>query len=222
MNPSLRRRRCSIAGAMLPSLLLLTATLGCAAPREVKIVAAAEPEAPLTHRLELDTTRLSRGAADGQWSVAGLVEKHLATVGLVRQGKPEADTIHLVAELPAAGYALHARISPRPEQFCGFLVEVVQLSGDVLKPVASAPWWAIDALESVFTGVSTLRPPLRGPLDEARFARFHAQAAALARSGDDPPITPEAYIHAARPLQARDPDTYYSPASGPSHVLPER
>lgn len=200
--------------------LVCVALSACGAPREAKTVSAPAPLPGLQRRLEIDTMRLARGAADGQWSVAGLVEKHLATVGLVRPGKTRDDTITLLADLPTPGYALRARVQPRPEQFCHLELEVISLPGE--RAVDAAPFWAVRALEESAGGIETLQPPRRRALDDARFARLHAQAARLAAQGRDPPITAEDYIHAARPLTGNVPEDYFAPMapSAPSHLLP--
>jgi len=97
-------------------------------------------------------------------------------------------------------------------------LDVVALPDE--RPLDAAPFWAIDALEAINSGIASGRAPRRGPLGDATFARLHAQAAQLARTGGDPPMSMAEYVHAPKPLTAGAPDTYYVPANGPSQVLP--
>jgi hypothetical protein len=197
-------------------VLLCIWLAGCAAPKEARTVATIEAPLGLQRRTEIDTVRVSHGAATGQWSVAGLVEKHLAGFGLVRPGKSQEDTIVVLAELPTPGYALEARIQPRPEQFCH--VELAVIDAGTGRAVDTAPWWAIYALDESQRGIDTLTPPRRPPLDDTQFARLHAEALALAKSGEDRLLTFDEYLHAPRPLDLGG--HYYAPRE--SQLRPEK
>ena len=189
----------------VPCLVLLAA---CAGPKEAQVVQNTVLPTGLVRRLELDTVRLQRGARDDQWTVAGLVERHLATVGLVRPGEKKDDTITLLADLPTPGYALRAIIQPRPEQFCHLEVEVVQQPSG--KRVDAAPWWVVHSLDEAMRNVETLAPPRFRAMDDVRFAKLHAEAAQAQARGEDRLMTWDEYLHAPRPLQAM-PDDYYIP-----------
>jgi hypothetical protein len=192
---------------------------GCAHPPETKNAVVSELPRSLERRIEVDTQRLARGPDRDQWTVAGFVEKHLAVEGLIRPGKTREDTLTLMVDLPTPGYALRARIEPRPEQFCRVTLDVIATDrGD--QPVEKAPWWAIRALESVGRGIDTLGPPKRPPMDDVRFARLHAAASKLRGSDEDPPITMEDYIHSPRPLVAGAAEEYFAPPTGPSQIAP--
>lgn len=198
-------------------LLPLVLCAACAHPPEPKPVIAPEPPPTLGRSLDVDPLRLARSAGEGPLRVAALVEKHLATVGVVHPGRAAGEAILLDATLPTPGYALTARLEARGEGFCRVRLEV-ERDG---KPVAAAPWWAIDALERVYTGVGSLEPPPLPPVDDLTFARLRTEAAELARAGQDPPIDRAGYIHAPRPITAGGPEHYYAPPSGPSVLLPE-
>jgi len=197
---------------LLPVLLLAA----CAHPPEPKPVTAPEPPPTLGRSLDIDPLRLERSAGEGLWRVAALVEKHLATVGVVHPGRAVGQAILLDATLPTPGYALTARLESRGEGFCRVQLEI-ESDG---KSVATAPFWTIDALERVYAGVGSLEPPRPPPLDDLTFARLRTEAAELARAGQDPLLDRAGYIHAPRPITA-GPLEYYAPPSGPSVLLPE-
>jgi hypothetical protein len=176
-----------------------------------------EPPPTLGRALDVDPLRLERSAGEGPWRVAALVEKHLATVGVVHPGRAAGEAILLDAALPTPGYALTARLETRGEGFCRVRLEI-ESDG---KPVATAPWWAIDALERVYAGVGSLDLPRLPALDDLTFARLRTEAAELARAGQDPPLDRAGYIHAPRPITAGGPQNYYAPPSGPSQMLPD-
>jgi hypothetical protein len=192
---------------------------GCASQKEAQQVVIPTPPPSLSYYLEIDTARLSRGAESGQWTVRGMVERHLATEGLVRPGKKEQDTDVLLAELPSPGYALRARISPRPEQYCHLEIDLVDPATG--KHVDKAPWWAIHALESTQRGIGTLDAPHRDKITDERFARLHAQAAELAGAGKDPPLTLEEYERVPKRLESRSGSEYYSPPPSVTGAAPD-
>jgi hypothetical protein len=197
-------------------LALIVVLAACKHAPEAKPVESVEAPITLGKSIDVDTMRLERSAQAAPWRVAALVEAHLATVGAVQPGRAEGGDIVIVALLPTAGYSLSARVVPKPEAFCQVRLEVVHEA----KPVAAAPWWAIDALERVHAGVSSLRAPALARLDAPGFARLRSEAAELARNAADPPIDRDAYIHAPRPITAGGPEHYYAPPTGPSHLLP--
>jgi hypothetical protein len=204
-------------------LVLCLMLVGCATQKEAQQVVMPEAPTPLSHHLEVDTARLPRGAGSDVWTVAGLVERHLAVEGLVHPGKKEQDTQVLVAELPTPGYALRARISPRPEQFCHVEIDLVDTRDG--SHVEKAPWWAIHALDQVQRGLDTLQPPRRPAINETRFADLHAQAAELAQQGVDPPLTLEQYVHVPTRIESQAPTEYWAPPAsqnGPSQLLPQK
>jgi len=191
------------------TMLLCLALCSCATQKEAQQVAVAAPPPSLSHYLEIDTARLARGAAEGQWSVSGLVERHFAVEGLVRPGKKEEDAQVLLADLPTPGYALRARITPRPEQFCHLEIDLIDTRDG--KHADRAPWWAIHALEVVQRGIDTLQQPRRPQMDDARFAKLHAEAAELAKSGQDPPLSLDDYVRVPMRLESQAPTDYYAP-----------
>jgi hypothetical protein len=197
--------------------------MGCATQKETQQVVMPQAPTPLAHHFEVDTARLPRGAGSDVWTVAGLVERHLAVEGLVHPGKKEQDTQVLVADLPTPGYALRARISPRPEQFCHVEIDLIDTRDG--KHVEKAPWWSIHALDVVQRGLDTLQPPRRPAIDANRFAGLHAQAAQLAQENADPPLTLEEYVHVPTRLESQAPTEYYAPPpsqTGPSVLLPPK
>lgn len=196
------------------SLVALTCLLsiGCAHPKEAVEVRTQAAPTGLIRQLEIDTQRMAHGAGAAEWSVPGFVERHLATVGLVRARKTVGDTVVLSAELPTPGYQLIARVSPRPEQFCRVDLELEQVAeGQSPKLAETAPWWAIHSLEEVTQGVNSLAPPRLPALDEARFAHLSSEAAQLAQKGGDPLLSMDDYVRMPRPLDAGTAD-YFAPA----------
>ncbi|MFI5288231.1 MAG: hypothetical protein ACHQ17_01210 [Polyangia bacterium] len=200
-------------------LIFALALTGCAHPKEVVVVRTLSAPTGLERQMEIDTQQMAHGAQAGEFSPAGMVERQLATVGMVRARKAVEGAIELTAELPTPGYRLTARVAPRPEQFCRIDLALVAVAPDGTTKVAeTAPWWAIHALETVAAGLNSLLPPRLAPLDEARFSRLSAQAAALAQKGQDPPLSMEDYVRVPRPLDAGESENYFAP---PSPAEPE-
>jgi hypothetical protein len=183
----------------------------CATQKEAQSVVIPAAQPTLSHYLEIDTARLQRGAESGQWTVSGMVERHLAVEGLVRPGKKELDSEVLLAELPSPGYALRARISPRPEQYCHLELDLVESASG--KHVDRAPWSAIQSFETAYRGIATLDAPSHPKLDDERFAKLHAQAARLASEGRDPALTWDEYVKVPKRLQTSGGDYYAPPPS---------
>ena len=193
-------------------LIFALAASGCAHPKEVVEVRTLSAPTGLQRQMELDTEQMAHGAQAGEFSPAGMIERQLATVGMVRARKPVDGAIELTAELPTPGYRLIAKVAPRPEQFCRIDLALVAVAADgSIKVAETAPWWAIHALETVTAGLQSLLPPRLGPLDEARFSQLRAQAAAFAQKGEDPALSMDDYVRVPRPLDAGESENYFVP-----------
>lgn len=197
----------------LTLLSLLAVAAGCGHTHDAEVVAAVEQRATIGYLFTADTTRLEPDAQAGQQALAALLSSQLAAVGQLRDRRAAGDHLDLVADLPAPGWALRVRITPKPEQLCQVAIEPVAIAPDE-HTVVAAPWSVHDAFEQLHRQAGTLRGSTLPPMDAARFARLRAEAAAAAREGRDPPLTPSEYVRVPRALSAEGVDRpYYTPPS---------
>ena len=197
-------------------MLLLLAAAACAHPHEAEVVATYEPRATIGQTFTADTTRLvpSGTAAtneEGEKALAALLDDHLAAVGQLRPDKRADGYVDLVADLPAPGWALHVRITPKPELLCLVIIEPIATQPDE-HAVDATPWSVQDAFETVRRRAATLQPAKLLPMDPARFARLRAEAAEAAAAGRDPLLKPSEYVRVPRPISNEGSDApYYTP-----------
>ena len=200
---------------------LALAAIGCAHPHDAEVVSSVQTRSTIGTPFTADTTRLVPNAAataneEGEKRLAELIDRQLAAVGQLRADKPikNADgttTLELAADLPAPGWALRARIQPKPEQMCFVLLEPIATQPDE-HPVTTAPWSVQDAFEAVRTRAVALLEPKLPPMDPARFARLRAEAADAAAHGIDPLLSPSDYVRVPRPINRDGADMpYYVP-----------
>ena len=187
--------------------------VGCAHAHEAEVVSTYEPRATIGQTFTADTTRLqASGAAQssdaGTKALTGLLQSHLAAVGTLRPTKAAADHFDLVADLPAPGWALRVRVSPKAESMCVVFIEPLATVPDE-HAVDAAPWSVQDAFETVRRHAPTLLPSKAPPMDAARFARLRSEAAAAAAAGSDPPLTPSEFVRVPRPITAAGVDRPY-------------
>lgn len=208
-------------------ILLALGAAACGHAHDAEVVSSIEPRATIGQTFTADTTRVmaSGSGGDGVRALAALLDDHLAAVGKVRPDKyvrtPKGETtsLDLVADLPAPGWALRARIIPKPEQMCLVIVEPLATQPNE-HPVDSAPWSVHDAFESVRRYAPTLSPSKLQPMDDARFARLRAEAAAAAANGSDRLLTASEYVRVPRPITSEGSDRpYFVPPAEPGTVL---
>jgi hypothetical protein len=202
---------------VIVSALLLAA---CGHAKEAEVVASLEARATIGQTLTADTTRLqptdgSATSEAGAKALAEAIESQLAAVGRLRPAQMTADHIDLVADLPAPNWALHVRISPRPELLCLVLIEPITTLPQE-HAVEAAPWSVQDAFDQLRRAVPTLQPSRLPPMEPARFARLRAEATAAAAEGRDPALSPSEYVRMPRPITSEGVDRPYvvPPRSG--------
>ncbi|MCA1664754.1 MAG: hypothetical protein LC659_10870, partial [Myxococcales bacterium] len=199
---------------MRPSLLLLAAAAaGCAHPHDAEVVAAYEPRATIGQTFTADTTRLIGNGApatseEGAKALAALFSDHLAAVGQLRPVQSAGGPTVLVADLPAPGWALRVRITPKPELLCLVTIEPIATQPGE-HAVDATPWSVQNAFETVRRRAPTLSPAKLPPMDAARFARLRAEAAAAAGEGRDPLLKPSEYVRVPRPISGEGSDAPY-------------
>ncbi len=188
------------------------ALAGCGHAREAEVVSAYEPRATIGQIFTADTTRVHPpGGASPDAGVKALTEifaTHLAAVGQLRPEQRSADHIDLVADLPAPGWALRVRVTPKPEQLCLVSIEPLATAPSE-HTVDATPWSVQDAFEELRRRAPALQPSTLQPMDAARFARLRAEAAAAAAAGKDPSLTPSEFVRVPRPLSSEGPDRPY-------------
>jgi hypothetical protein len=192
---------------------LAVAVSACAHAKPAEVVATVEAPNTIVRYMTIDTARLAEaagGEAGTERALAALIEAHLATVGQPRGISAGGDYLDVVADLPAPGYALRARITPKSEMLCAVTVE--PLGNE--QPLTSAPWSVHDALSELTRGLSSLTRPRRPAMSRNRFARLHAEASAAAHAGRDPALTPEEYVRVPRSISNEGDDAPY-------HVPPQ-
>lgn len=199
-------------------LTLMLLPCACRHAHEAEVVAAVEPTPSIGFIFIADTTRLQSGGAmsteAGVKALAAVLATHLAVVGQLRPDRRAADHLDVIADLPAPGWALRARISPKPELMCQVTVEPIALA-PAEHAVTMAPWSVQDAFEEARRFVATLKPSRFAPMPPARFARLRAEATALA--AHDPLLSPGEYVRVPRPITDEGADKpYYIPPSEPS------
>ncbi|HEY2744439.1 MAG TPA: hypothetical protein VGL86_07445 [Polyangia bacterium] len=202
-------------------ILLTLLAAGCAHPHEAEVVSSYSPRATIGQAFTADTTRLVPNAAatanaEGEKALAELLDSLFATVGEVRADKqikkPDGTSVlELAVDLPAPGWALRARLQPKPEQMCFVLLEPVATKPDE-HAVSAAPWSVHEAFEMVRRRAVALLPPKLPPMDAERFARQRAEAAEAAAHGIDPSLSPAEYVHVPRPINREGEEIpYYVP-----------
>src|SRR5439155_17959591 len=111
----------------LLSLLLLGA--GCRPPKDAEIVSSVEARATIGVSFAADTTRLQPAASQsseaGTRALAAVLSSHLAAAGILRDDKSENGHLDLVADLPAPGYALRVRLTPKADLLCQVTIEPI-------------------------------------------------------------------------------------------------
>jgi hypothetical protein len=196
--------------------LLVAAAAGCAHPHDAEVVASYEPRASIGQTFTADTPRLVPSGAPatneaGAKALAALFDEYLAAVGQVRPDKSADGHVDLVADLPAPGWALRVRMTPKPDFLCLVILEPIATQPDE-HAVDAAPWSVQDAFETVRRRALTLLPATLPPMDAARFARLRAEAAAAAADGRDPLLKPSEYVRVPRPISREGSDApYYTP-----------
>jgi hypothetical protein len=195
-------------------LLALAAVAGCGHAHEAEVVSSIEARATIGQTFTADTTRVMASGNDGVRALAALIDDHLASVGALRPDKyartpgGETTSLDLVADLPAPGWALRARIIPKPEQMCLVILEPLATQPNE-HPVDTAPWSVHDAFESVRRYAPSLSPSKQPRMDEARFARLRSEATAAAAAGSDPLLTTNEYVRVPRPITSEGTDRPY-------------
>ena len=197
-----------------PFLLLALLGAACGHAHEAEVVSSYEPRATIGQTFTADTTRVLASGSDGVRALAALLDDHLAAFGTLRPDKyvrtPSGETtsLDLVADLPAPGWALRARIIPKPEQMCLVIIEPLATQPND-HPVDAAPWSVHDAFESVRRYAPGLSPSKLPRMDEARFARLREEATAAAANGSDPLLTTSEFVRVPRPITAEGADRPY-------------
>jgi len=190
---------------------LLSAAIACGHAHEAEVVSSYEPKATLGQTFTADTTRLATSAEAGQKALVELLAGQLAAVGQPRPNVVTADHIDLVTDLPAPGYALRARVTPKPDHLCLVAIEPIATQPND-HAVDAAPWSVQEAFEIVRRRAPTLLPTKLPPMPAARFARLREEAADAANAGRDPALSPSEYVRVPRPISREDEDTaYYTP-----------
>ncbi|HEX4458629.1 MAG TPA: hypothetical protein VIA18_11705 [Polyangia bacterium] len=204
------------------ALFCVVAVAGCAHAKDAEVVDAVEPPATIRVSIVVDTARLQSAAQSASAGIAALgtlISNHLATVGLLHEPEVTSTRWSQTVELPAPGWVLRAQIFAQPELMCQLLIEPLATS-PTPHAVTAAPWSVQDALAQVERGLGTLEPSKLPQMEPLRFARLRAEAEVAGRDGGDAPLTPEAYVHTARPISAdRLEAPYYAPRSEPSVLL---
>jgi hypothetical protein len=201
-------------------VLLAGALAGCGHAKEAEVVAAVEQKADIGMYFTADVTRLTNGtgsAEAGNKQLAAVFTADLAALGQVRPPVVAADHTDLVADLPAPGWAMRIRISPKPEFMTLVAIEPLA-TAPTEHTVTAAPWSVQDGLEFLRRQAPMLEPPgRRQPMDAARFARLRSEAAAAAAEERDPLLTPSEFVRVPRPITSEGGDRpYYTPPSEPS------
>jgi hypothetical protein len=208
---------------MRRSWVLLALLAGaCGHSHEAEVVSTYEPRATLGQTFTVDTTRLPGGTSNeaGVRALVALLGDHLAAFGTLRPEKPSGERIDLVVDLPAPGWALRARLIPKPEQMCMVIVEPLATQPNE-HPVDAAPWSVHDAFESVRRHAPTLQPSKLPRMDEARFTRLRSEAAAAAAAGTDRLLTSSEFVRVARPITSEGVERpYFVPPAEPSTTMP--
>lgn len=196
---------------------LALAAAGCGHAKDAEVTATIEQPKTIGYTFTADLARLepiAPGDATGVRGLLALIAAHFGAVG--QPGPLPAETargpLELRVELPAPGWALRARVVPKPEDWALITVEPIATEPAPPHAVGAAPWSVQRAYDEVRLGVAALRPPAAPPMDAARFARLRAEAAAAARAGRDPLLTPEAYVRVPRPISSAGAEApYYTP-----------
>jgi hypothetical protein len=190
-------------------LTLLFAAAGCGHAHEAEVVSSYEPRATIGQTITVDTTRLGAASGDdGVVALTTLLAQHLAAVGQLRPVARAADRVDIIVDLPAPGWALRARILPKPEQLALVVIEPLATTPNE-RAVNVAPFSVQDAYDQVRRHIPPLQPSKLPPMDPARFARLRAEATDAANAGRDPLLTPEEYVRVPRPLSAEGTDRPY-------------
>jgi hypothetical protein len=201
--------------------LALAAVAGCAHPHDAEVVSTYEPRATIGQPFTADTARLVPNAAkattdDDMKALAELIDGQFAAVGQLRPEKPSkgpdgTPTIELAVDLPAPGWALRARLQPKPEQMVFVMLEPIATQPNE-HAVSAAPWSVQEAFEIVRRRAVTLLPSKFPPMDAARFARLRTEATEAAAENRDPLLTPAEYVRVPRPINREGGDMpYYTP-----------
>lgn len=206
---------------VLATLALVGA--GCGHTKDAEVIAAVEAQPTIGFSFIADTARLQAGApstAAGVRALASVLGTQLAVVGQLRSDHVTADRVDVIADLPAAGWAIRARITPKPELLCQVSIEPIALAPSE-HPASSAPWSVHDAFDEVRRFVTALKPARLPPMPPARFARLRAEAAQAADAGRDPLLTPSEYVRVPRPItdEGADKPYYVPPARESSGLL---
>jgi hypothetical protein len=207
--------------AVAVSIVGMVSLAGCRPPKEAEIVASVEPRATIGANVTADTTRLQSTPATAEAGTRALVavlSTNLATVGILRDDKSDGTHLDLVADLPAPGFALRARITPKPDLFCQVMLEPIAVPDG--RSVSAAPWSVHAAFDEVRRRLSTLQTSKLPPMTQAQFARLRAEAAAAAEANKDPLLTSQEYVRVPRPISDEGPDRpYWTPPAEPSGLL---
>jgi hypothetical protein len=205
---------------MKRSIWLLTLALACGHAHEAEVVSSYEPKATIGQTFTADTTRLDPSAEAGQKALVELLAGQLAAVGQPRPNVVTADHIDLVSDLPAPGYALRARISPKPDNLCLVIIEPLATQPND-HAVDAAPWSVQEAFEVVRRRAPTLLPSKLPPMSAARFARLREEAVEATQAGHDPALSPSEYVRVPRPISREGEDTpYYTPPEQNKELTP--
>jgi hypothetical protein len=193
------------------SICLALCLAACGHAHEAEVVSSFEPKATLGQTFTADTTRLAANADAGQKALIELLEGQLAAVGKPRPDVVGPEHIDLVTDLPAPGYALRARVTPKPDNLCLVMIEPLATQPND-HAVDAAPWSVQEAFEIVRRRAPTLLPSKLPPMPPARFARLREEATDAAKAGRDPALSPSEYVRVPRPISREGEDTpYYTP-----------
>ena len=206
-------------GSSRRSICLFALAIACGHAHEAEVVSTYEPRATIGQAFTADTTRLDPVAEAGQKALVALLESQLAAVGQLRPQVVASDHVDIVADLPAPGWALRARVTPKPDQMCLVMIEPLATQPNE-HAVDAAPWSVQEAFEIVRRRAPTLLPSKLPPLLPARFTRLREEATAAAKEGRDPVLSPSEYVRVPRPISREGEDTpYYTPPQ-PTKDLP--
>jgi hypothetical protein len=197
-------------------LICAFVTAACAHQKESQVVAAAEPPETLYHTFTADTARLTSDPNDTATfpALVSLVERQLAVVGKPRPNEQRGEQTIVAVDLPAPGWALRARLSPKPEQLCQVTLEPIALAPSE-HTVTAAPWSVQRALEDVRRDAMLLKEPRDPPMAPARWQRLRVEAQEAAAAGRDPLLTPNEFVRVPRPITREGTDApYYTPPEG--------
>ncbi len=205
--------------------LLLALVAACGHAHEAEVVSSYEPRATIGQIFTADVARLAGETQSNDAGVKALIalfDGQLAAVGQLRPDKSEGDHVDLVADLPAPGWALRIRVTPKGDLLCLVAIEPLATQPDE-HAADKAPWSVQEAFETVRRRAPTLLPSKLPPMTPERFARLRAEATEAAAQGRDPSLSPSEYVRVPRPISREGEEApYYTPERSAEAPSPKR